>query len=689
MRFLYSFLLIKIAFTTGLLAQGGTHNGKTGMEWAEVMQNSADEEDKVRAARYLGYMGVRAENAVDTMIKFLRDRNPRVREAMAEGLGKMEKSQAKTVPALKQLIRDTDPNVVLAVKLALVRQGAEMEDAIGILGEFLKTSTNSNMLVSAVEELVKRAENDPRALRALAKAAENKNSYVVNTTARLVRPMGTKAESLISSFLTGYSNTRGTSGREIIPTLEALDTSPKRAITLFQNMLKMEDQYARQAGLMGMAAYAGHTRTGVSAVQSSIKSEDVNMQRAVIAGLALSVKPVPAFIPLLRAELRREDRSTLNDVLLALGKMGEAAKVAVPGIVKYIQPDSSYRSTAFNALAEIGPGSLYALPQLREILKADGYAYDKQQAAMVIGRIGPSAKEAIPDLIRLLDDSYVTVRGEAMVALARMGEDAKSVIPKIHSFTASELTIDVKKSQEALEIFKEKLGDKFPELTEIAKSEPAQVRNAEERPGDLRTAKTEPMPQVKEIRHEGSQRVGADIHEESGPLAEVGLSAASSTDELAGALTHESAEIRSAVARALGSKGREAEGLVSPLANLLKDEDKGVQSSAAWALGSLGGNAGEALPQLEDLVKSAPVEIRRSAAWALGAMGTNTQSSVEVLTSALGSDDAMLQWTAAWSLGRIGAAAKTALPALTSLSNSENELAKAAAKEALELIHGK
>ena len=52
-------------------------------------------------------------------------------------------------------------------------------------------------------------------------------------------------------------------------------------------------------------------------------------------------------------------------------------------------------------------------------------------AAFALGRIGPEARAAIPDLIAALSGPDSRVRGEAARALGLMGPDARAAIPEL------------------------------------------------------------------------------------------------------------------------------------------------------------------------------------------------------------------------------------------------------------------
>ncbi len=48
-----------------------------------------------------------------------------------------------------------------------------------------------------------------------------------------------------------------------------------------------------------------------------------------------------------------------------------------------------------------------------------------------MGRFGPAAEEAVPDLIEALADEYEDVRKEAALALGKIGPAAKDAIPAL------------------------------------------------------------------------------------------------------------------------------------------------------------------------------------------------------------------------------------------------------------------
>lgn len=82
------------------------------------------------------------------------------------------------------------------------------------------------------------------------------------------------------------------------------------------------------------------------------------------------------------------------------------------------------RETAIDALGRIGEP---AVPQLRNLLRSN-VPEEREQAAELLGRIGPAGQNSIPDLIALLQDPSRDVRKAAARALGQMGPVASDAV---------------------------------------------------------------------------------------------------------------------------------------------------------------------------------------------------------------------------------------------------------------------
>ena len=89
--------------------------------------------------------------------------------------------------------------------------------------------------------------------------------------------------------------------------------------------------------------------------------------------------------------------------------------------------ERSEQSVAAEALSQIGP-------QVVKSLQPDLHSRDpriRREAVGVLVRMGPDGKDAVPDLIALLDDEDEETRKLAARALGRIGPDATAAIPAL------------------------------------------------------------------------------------------------------------------------------------------------------------------------------------------------------------------------------------------------------------------
>jgi HEAT repeat protein len=153
----------------------------------------------------------------------------------------------------------------------------------------------------------------------------------------------------------------------------------------------------------------------------------------------------------------------------ALGLFGPRAKSAIPALAKTIMRKLDWNAQIDNeghplvdaakALWRIGPAATStAIPTLIRAIESprfitDGVLLQRDEeiddktaatAAHVLGLFGPEARQAVPVLIRCLEDlnndqPNWELRREAALALGRIGPDAVSAIPILRTVLAEEI----------------------------------------------------------------------------------------------------------------------------------------------------------------------------------------------------------------------------------------------------------
>jgi hypothetical protein len=134
---------------------------------------------------------------------------------------------------------------------------------------------------------------------------------------------------------------------------------------------------------------------------------------------------------------------------MLLGKLGPPEKDPVKelpkDLPKYIadqlaalkKPLAPERINALNNLAELGLNAAPAAAEIAKYLRKDGIEQVRAAAAFALGKIGPAAKDQIPDLTAALKDEFFKVKANAAEALGNMGPLAKDALPELFKLVDS------------------------------------------------------------------------------------------------------------------------------------------------------------------------------------------------------------------------------------------------------------
>jgi HEAT repeat protein len=331
---------------------------------------------------------------------------------------------------------------------------------------------------------------------------------------------------------------------------------------------------------------------------------------------------------------------------------GSKAKEAIPTLIKTLAyPDTYYghlvREQAAEALANMGPDVVPVLVVALTNRSDDICA----GAAEALGRLGPKAKAAIPDLIYALNNRDA-VRETVFAALARVGPKDKAPIPDLIYALDREDSPRAK----AIEALARVGPDAVPLLIEALSADYGEDDEFTNR----------------------SYSSGA-----AAALGKMGTRARAAIPALIKALQDQPEGLRRRAAEALGEMGPEAKTAVPALIQTLQNQEDRAREEAVEALGKIGPEAAPAVPALVKLLKTKKAfveegsseeerkkrqwwhdDVRAKAATALGRIGAEAKAAVPALVDALKEERNDIGGQAAEALGRFGPDAKEAMPAL-------------------------
>jgi hypothetical protein len=173
-----------------------------------------------------------------------------------------------------------------------------------------------------------------------------------------------------------------------------------------------------------VATQAGQFDVAIRSSTGAVQQQTINVAKGaeVVQG-GETPKEDPAVAAWIR-KLEDSDEAIRLRAAKELGRMGAVAVSAIPSLENAAHdPDQDVRTVAGNSLAAIR-AALTAQPteQVRRLIAELGAASEMNRliAAHELGKIGPAAREAIPALEKLLQDSDADVRKVAGNAIDRI-----------------------------------------------------------------------------------------------------------------------------------------------------------------------------------------------------------------------------------------------------------------------------
>lgn len=284
------------------------------------------------------------------------------------------------------------------------------------------------------------------------------------------------------------------------------------------------------------------------------------------------------------------------------------------------------------------------------------------RAAWVLGRMGAGAEPAVPELIKMIDESDFHVTRAAIRALGRIGPGAKSAVPKLvevlneDEFACGFAAWNLGRLRSEGETV-------VPALVKTLDDEKWWVRQGAAYGLGMFAAKVPLGAQTEAV----ISALGETLDDEStqvrsaalyalwsiGPAAESALKTARASGR---------PEVREIAVLALKAVGPNAN---TRLESAIADEQVDLEVRH-WALTSLPWD-GPQLPAIKKALGYSDPELRSLAAYALGAMGPKAASAVPALTRRLRDESEDVRRTADYALGEVGPESKSAIPDLVKM----------------------
>jgi HEAT repeat protein len=202
--------------------------------------------------------------------------------------------------------------------------------------------------------------------------------------------MKTRAGCVFCALLFWASSAQGADVDTLVKDLKAKDPDLRRTA-------------ARELGKMGAEA-----KPAVDALAKALKDDDTFVRRFAALALGEIGADAKGAVPALAAALRDREKRVVEAAATALGSMGSEGVKPLAALVKDPSKEPALRARAAESLGKIGPAAKSAVPVLVEVLQNKSKDKKKKnmpvdgslrlEVVQALGSIGPEAKEAQPVL---------------------------------------------------------------------------------------------------------------------------------------------------------------------------------------------------------------------------------------------------------------------------------------------------
>jgi HEAT repeat protein len=672
------------------------------------------------AAETLGRMGPKAKDASDALKDRLKDDDGLTRVKAAQALWFIERQIEVTVPVLGEGMKDKDVNVRRAASLALLQLQPRPKETLPIFTAALKDedAVTRVQAAQAVWEINHKVDEVLPVLLGVVKDPKE-HALALNQTLTVLNQMGSEAKAAVpplvellkapnnNLYVYGVTNTLGTIGPASVPPLAELlankDTEPRILYPVIQALGRVGPE-------------------GADPLMKALDHENATIRPQVVMSLGQMGPAAKAAVPKLADMAKGGDANLRNNAINALMQIGPDARAAVPTLVENLKDPNQYVVTqSLQALRQIQPEPKTVMPDLQELLKstnpyqramtADAMVAvdhenktvlpvliellgDKQwwgTAVLALGRMGPNAKEAVPDLVKLLKTPpNPFARTQIVSALGQIGPEAKAAVPALLDLIKAEKEINIRHAAlGALKAIHADSKEVAPAMLALLKENDPNTfirYTALEVLGQGGKESKEAIPVLVEGLKNGDviYRVRA-----ADALSKIDPDQAKekATPVLEEILTQQN-YFRWQAAAVLVRIDPDHRKAWDAFHEVLKDPLENNRALALDALGQIAADAKTMVPDIKNALKDSAPNVRIQAALALWKIDKQSDDAVAVLTAVLKQKDMLphLRTPAVNALATLGADAKKAVPDLLEVRRDRDISLRNAATEAIKKI---
>lgn len=305
------------------------------------------------------------------------------------------------------------------------------------------------------------AKPDPAAIPVMRELLKDSDPYIHHQTIFFIGLLGTDAVPLVPELVNALRVPSEATRVSALEALQRIGPAAKDARAAIKESLHDDHLYNRHKAAMALWRVTGDPKFSVATLIDLMTDRNYqHNQRYVAQSLGeigpLAIDAVPVLAECFRDRAREaptefhaieETDFVHTDILEALQCIAVGNKLAASIAESALDhPRPMVRSAAAVALAKLTGNSERSVQVLLRTLGSNFRDLGMSRVVTAFGDIGPAANEAVPTLIRILNDSESPLRRDAAESLGKIGPLAVSAIPALRDVIRQ--TADAKLSGE-------------------------------------------------------------------------------------------------------------------------------------------------------------------------------------------------------------------------------------------------
>ncbi len=373
------------------------------------------DQERVRTWAIHTLAGLPVREQLETALA--KSKKPRIRQGAATALGLQN---AKSIPALKSALADTEFDVRFAAAQALVNVGYQDSDA----------------LAAAVPVLIEGLQ------------VPDKRVYLEATLT--LRRVGEFAKAAIPALKKLLGNEKPEVRLEVALALVDIDNKDAEPVPVLIETLKSNNEASATRAAKALTELGPLAKDALPELMKHFEAKSPHLRLWAAEAVArIDPKQAPKAVEVIVGLLKDKKYKTSmvrSYSLVALKRIGAPAKSALPTLVDLLKDDGPFHVDVALAMIAIDPdGEKLGYDWLRSVLTNTGHD-DYYDLVEMLPEFGKVAKPLVPELVKLLGSSTPYFRHNAIDALAALGPDAKDALPELKKLAESDTQPNIRKA---------------------------------------------------------------------------------------------------------------------------------------------------------------------------------------------------------------------------------------------------